>query len=308
MDIVSFLSATVIAGTPLLYATLGEILTEKSGNLNLGVEGMMLMGAVAGFISAYTTGSPLLSISMAMVAGAVGALVYTFLTVSLRANQVVTGLTLTIFGTGLSSFVGQKYVGQVVPDNVKNFFKPLDIPFLSNIPFIGKILFSHDILVYLSIIIAIVLGFYLYETSVGLNLRAVGENPSSADAASININLYKYINLMIGGAICGLGGAYLSLVYVPTWQENITSGRGWIAVALVIFASWNPYKAIVGAYLFGGLDIIGFRLENPIISKYFLDMLPYLGTIIALAVFSAKKSKKNSPPKHLGLPYFREER
>ncbi|EYE89112.1 ABC transporter permease [Fervidicella metallireducens AeB] len=308
MDMVSFLSATVVAGTPLLYATLGEILTEKSGNLNLGVEGMMLIGAVAGFISAYTTGSPLFSIGMAMIAGAAGALVYTFLTVSLRANQVVTGLTLTIFGTGLSSFLGQKYVGQVVPDNVKNFFKPLNIPVLSNIPFLGKILFSHDILVYLSIIIAIALGIYLYRTSVGLNLRAVGENPSSADAASININLYKYINLMLGGAICGLGGAYLSLVYVPTWQENITSGRGWIAVALVIFASWNPYKAIIASYLFGGLDIIGFRLENAVISKYFLDMLPYLGTIVALTVFSAKKSRKNSPPKHLGLPYFREER
>lgn len=308
MDITSFLYATVVAGTPLLYATLGEILTEKAGNLNLGVEGMMLLGSVTGFIVAFTTKNPILAIIAAMAAGSVGSLIYTFLTVSLRANQVVTGLTLTIFGTGFSSFLGKKVVGQVVPDSIKSFFAPYKIPVLGDIPYIGKIFFSHDIFIYLSYIIVIIMGIYFYKTSRGLNLRAVGENPAAADAASINITLYKYVNLLIGGALCGLGGAYLSLVYVPAWQENITAGRGWIAVALVIFASWNPYKAIVGAYLFGGLDIIGFRLENTIVSKYIFDMLPYIVTIVVLTIFSSKKSKKNSPPQNLGLPYFREER
>lgn len=308
MDITSFLYATIIAGTPLLYATLGEILTEKAGNLNLGVEGMMLMGSVIGFIVAFTTKNPILAIISAMIAGSVGALIYTFLTVTLRSNQVVTGLTLTIFGGGLSSFLGKKVVGQVVPDSVKNFFAPVKIPLLSDIPYIGKIFFTHDILVYFSYLIVVILGIYIYKTSIGLNLRAVGENPGAADAASINITLYKYVNLLMGGALCGLGGAYLSLVYVPAWQENVTAGRGWIAVALVIFASWNPYKAIAGAYLFGGLDIIGFRLENILISKYIFDMLPYAVTIVVLTIFSSKKSKKNSPPQHLGQAYFREER
>lgn len=308
MDIVAFLSATVVAGTPLLLATLGEIVTEKAGNLNLGVEGMMLLGAVTGFIAAYSTSSPIVALLAAMIAGAFGALIYAFLTVTLKANQVVTGLTLTIFGGGVSSLMGQKVVGQIVPENIKNFFSPVKIPLLSDIPFIGKILFQHDLFIYFSYILAILLGVYIFNTNKGLNLRAVGENPASADASSINVTLYKYVHILLGGALCGLGGAYLSIVYVPAWQENITAGKGWIAVALVIFAAWNPYKAIVGAYLFGGLDILGFRIQNPFISKYFLDMLPYLVTIIVLVVTSIRKSKKNAAPKALGLAYFREER
>lgn len=308
MNIELFLHAAIVAGTPLLLATLGEILCEKAGNLNLGVEGMMLMGAVMGFVTGYTTKSPALALIVAMIAGALGGLIFAVLTVSLRANQVVTGLTLTIFGTGISSLLGQKVVGQSLPESIKMFFAPVKIPVLGHIPFIGPIIFNQDLFVYLSYIITIAIGIYLYKTSAGLNLKAVGENPAAADAVSINVNLYKYINILLGGALAGLGGAYLSLVHVPTWQENITAGRGWIAVALVIFAAWNPYKAVLGSYLFGGLDIIGFRVKSTFISPYFLGMLPYLVTIIILIFISVKKSKKNSPPEALGVAYFREER
>lgn len=308
--VVSFLAAAVVAGTPLLFATLGEVLTEKVGNLNLGVEGMMLMGAVAGFYIGFLTENPLLALLAAMLSGAAGALIYAVLTVSLRANQVVTGLTLTIFGTGFAGFMGQRLVGEIVPDALKSFFKPVTIPILGQLPFVGEIFFQQDVFVYLGYLTAVLLGVYLYKTKTGLNLRAIGENPAAADAASVNVTLYKYVHILLGGALCGLGGAYLSLVYVPAWQENITAGRGWIAVALVIFSAWNPYKALLGSYLFGGLDIIGFRIQGTgfPVSQYFLDMLPYLVTMLVLTVVSMKKSKEKSPPKGLGVPYFREER
>ena len=307
---ISFFSAAIIAGTPLLFATLGEILTQKTGNLNLGVEGMMLMGAVMGFLVGFHSGNPFLALLAAMLAGAMGAGIYALLTISLRANQEVSGLALTTFGTGFSSFLGQSLVGQVTPKSISNFFNPIAIPGLSKIPVIGPIFFNHDVFVYFGYLTAILLGIYLYKTQKGLNLRAVGENPGAADAASINVTLYKYVHILLGGALCGLGGAYLSLVYVPAWQDNITAGRGWIAVALVIFAVWNPYRALFGAYLFGGLDIIGFRIQGTSIqvSQYLIDMLPYLVTIIVLVFVSFKKSQEHSPPKGLGKPYFREER
>lgn len=305
---INFLSAAIIAGTPLLFATLGEILCEKAGNLNLGIEGMMLMGAVIGFITAFKTGNPFLALMGAMLAGVAGALIYAFITVTLRANQVVTGLTLTTFGTGFASFAGQSVLGKIIPQTVKNFFHPVNIPLLSKIPVIGPVLFRQDVFVYFGYICAIAIGIYMYKTSIGLNLKAVGENPAAADAVSINVTFYKYVHILLGGALCALGGAYLSIVYVPTWQDNITAGRGWIAVALVIFASWNPYKALLGAYLFGGLDILSFRIKNPVISTYFLDMLPYAVTIIIIVLVYMKKSNKYAPPKSLGLSYYREER
>lgn len=306
--VISFLAAAVVAGTPLLFATLGEILTEKAGNLNLGVEGLMLMGAVMGFSIGYTTGNPIMAILAAMIAGALGVLIYTVLTVNLRANQTVSGLAISIFGTGFSNFVGRAIVGKNIPAHVQNFFQPVNIPGIYHIPFIGPIFFQQDILVYLGYIVAIIMGIYFYKTYHGLNLKAVGEDPSAADAASINVNLYKYVHILIGGALCGLGGAYLSLAYVPSWQDNVTAGRGWIAVALVVFAAWNPYKAIFASYLFGGLDIISFRMKNMFISQYFIDMLPYIVTILILVLVYMKKSNKNAPPKSLGNPYFREER
>lgn len=306
----SFLARAIIAGTPLLFATLGEIITERAGNLNLGVEGMMLIGAVAGFMTGLNTGSPVLAMAGGALAGAAAAFIYAFLTISLRANQVVSGLSLTIFGTGFSALVGKQLIGKVTPDNFKVFFADQNIPLLGSIPVIGPVFFRHDVFVYFGYVTAIVLGIYLYKTQKGLNLRAVGENPAAADAASINITLYKYLHVLLGGALCGLGGAYLSLVYVPAWQENITAGRGWIAVALVIFAAWNPYKALFGAYLFGGLDIVGFYLQNAgtKIPQSIFNMVPYLVTVIILVTASMKKSRNNAAPGGLGIAYFREER
>lgn len=310
MEIVPFLAHAVQAGTPLLFATLGESITERSGNLNLGVEGMMIMGAVFGFQIGFYTSSPALALLAAIIAGGFGALIFAFLTVTLRANQVVTGLALTIFGSGIAGFIGPKLSGKVLPAAVKGFFKPVKLPLLSDIPYVGPVFFSQDAFLYLGYIAVIIAGIYLFYTRKGLNLRAVGENPAAADAAGINVSFYKYINIIVGGALCGLGGAYLSLVYVPAWQENITAGRGWIAVALVIFTTWNPYKALLGSYFFGGLDVIGFRLQKYDIkvSQYIIDMLPYIVTILVLVVISLRKSKENAPPKGLGNPYFREER
>lgn len=306
----SFFAAAIVAGTPLLFATLGELITEKAGNLNLGVEGMMMMGAVIGFMVGLKTNNPMLALLAAGLAGSCGALIYAFLTVTLRANQVVSGLTLTIFGTGFASFVGQGLVGEITTPKVRQFFAKMEIPLLSDIPMIGPVFFNQDPFVYFGYVTAVLLGIYLYKTSKGLNLTAVGENPAAADVASISVSLYKYVHILLGGALCGLGGAYLSLVYVPAWQENITAGRGWIAVALVIFATWNPYKALFGAYLFGGLDIIGFRIQGSdlVVNQYFINMLPYLVTILVLVTISFRKSKENAPPSGLGVPYFREER
>lgn len=305
-----FLAATVVAAMPLLFATLGEILTEKAGHLNLGVEGLMLMGAVMGFAAGYETGSPLFAILGAAAAGVVGSLIYAFLTVSLRANQVVTGLTLTIFGTGFSSFMGKSYMGMVVPDQIKTFFAKTPIPLLEKIPFLGPIFFKQDIFAYMGYFLVAGLAIYLFKTRWGLNLKAVGENAPSADASGININLYKYVHICLGGALCALGGAYMSLVMMSVWVENVVAGRGWIAVALVIFASWNPIKAFFGAFIFGGLSILGFRLQSIGIhvSQYWVDMLPYLATIVIIVLSSRKHSKENQPPGNLGVAYFREER
>jgi len=311
--LILFLKSAVIAGTPLLFAILGAMFNERAGNLNLGIEGMMLLGAAAGFQAAIYSNNPLIALLFAMIFGSLGALIYAFLTVTLRTNQVVTGLTLTIFGTGLARFHGQKLMGMVLPEAFSKYFRPLSIPFLHKIPVLGpflSIFLEQDLFVYLGFVTAILSGIYLFRTRLGLNLRAVGESTASADASGINVTLYKYIHILLGGALCGLGGAYLSLVFVPSWQENITSGRGWIAIALVIFTSWNPFKAIGGAILFGGLDILGFRIQslNIPINQYFLRMLPYLATIIVIIIGSIRKSSTHTPPKDLGNPYFREER
>lgn len=306
----AFLTSTIIAGVPLLFATLGELITEKSGNLNLGVEGMMIMGAIIGFATAYGTHNPGLALLGAIAAGAAGAAIFAFLTISLRANQVVAGLALTMFGTGFASFMGKNYVGLVIPNAVKTFFVPVEIPLLSKIPVIGQPLFHQDVFVYLAYVCVAVTWVYLQRTRKGLNLRAVGENAAAADASGINVNLYRYVHTIAGGALCGLGGAYLSIVAVPVWQDNVTAGRGWIAVALVIFASWNPVKALFGALLFGGLDIIGFRFQSMGIhvSQYLIDMLPYAATILVLVLSTYKSKKENQPPENLSVPYFREER
>ncbi|WP_053984506.1 ABC transporter permease [Niameybacter massiliensis] len=310
MGIESFLIAAVIAGTPLLLATLGGVMSEKVGHINLGVEGMMVMGAVVGFNVGVTTQNAWLALLGAMLAGGFGALIYAVLTVSLRANQVVTGLTLTIFGTGFANFLGQNLVGQIVPEPVKAVLAPKAIPLLSEIPIIGAAFFNQSIFIYLAYIIGIILFVYYKYTKVGLNARMIGESPAAADAVGIRVELYKYLNLVIGGMLCGLSGAFLSLVYVPAWQQNITAGRGWIAVALVIFIGWHPLKAIFGAILFGALDILGLRLQAAgiQINQYFVDMLPYVVTILFLVIGSIRSGGQNLGPKALGENYFREER
>lgn len=305
--LINFLSAAMIAATPLLFATVGEILTEKVGNLNLGVEGMMLMGAIAGFLVAINTGNILLAILAAFGAGAFGAFIYGFLIISLRANQVVSGLALTTFGTGVASMLGKKVVGTRVPDSIAAFSSKIEIPILSKIPIIGPSLFKQDLFVYFGYVMVIVVAVYLYKTTSGLNAAAVGENPAAADAASISITSNKYFLTLIGGGLAGLGGAYISLIYVPSWQENITAGRGWIAVALVIFANWNPLLAFIGALVFGGLDIIGLRVNLPI-SQYLFAALPYLVTVLVLVITSMRKSGRKAGPASLGAAYFKEER
>ena len=307
---IDIFAAAITAGTPLLFATLGEIYTERVGNTNLGVEGMMIMGAVVGFSTGFLTQNAALALAGAVLAGSAGALIYAIITITLRANQIVTGLALTIFGTGFASFVGKPYVGKAAPEAIKNFFRVIEIPLLSDIPIIGEILFKHDVFVYLGYIVTFWTLIYFYKTRWGLNLRSIGESAASADASGINIDKYKYIHTIIGGALAGLGGAYLSLVTIPVWQEGVTGGRGWIAVALVIFASWKPIKAMFGALLFGGLDIIGFRLQGMGIhvSQYLIDMLPYLTTIVVLIISTRKNKPEDMPPADLSIPYFREER
>ena len=288
-----FLQTAIQTGTPILFAIVGGILCEKVGHMNLGVEGMMLMGASLGFTVACATGNPLLAMLAAGAAGAAGALIYAFITVTLRGNQVVTGLVLTIFGTGVSGLIGGWVSSEQIPQSVSSAFRPVEIPVLSNIPILGEAVFSQDIYVWL-----------------GLYVRAIGENPGAADASGINVTLHKYINILLGGFLCGLGGAYLSTAFLTTWQDNVTAGAGWIAVALIIFSTWNPLKAIFAAYLFGMLRGLNYKMQGWEIQipSQFLTMLPYIATIIVLIFIAMRKKKENQPPKALGEAYFREER
>jgi simple sugar transport system permease protein len=305
--IIAVLATAVTAGTPLLYAALGEILAERAGILNLGVEGMMLVGAVSGFIAALITGNPWIGVLASLLAGGALALIHAVLTVSLKANQVVSGLVLTIFGTGLSGYLGKPYIGQPLP----NAFKSLELGFFSDIPIIGSIFFSQDALVYLSFLLVPLLWFLIYRTKMGLNLRSVGENPAAADSLGVSVSKTRYLYTIIGGMLAGVAGAYLSLAYAPSWMEHMTAGRGWIAVALVIFARWNPIYAVIGAYMFGAIDALGFRMQmmDVEISSYFLNMLPYICTI-AVLILSTRKSQTGGvgSPKALGVAYDREER
>lgn len=305
-----FMAAVVIAATPLLFATLGEILSEKCGCLNLGVEGMMLMGAIVGFMVGFHTENPFLAVLAGFVAGGAGATIFAILTISLRTNQVVTGLALTIFGTGFSGFVGTSISGVPIPGELRHAFVSIPIPILSKIPVIGKAFFEQDILIYISFICVIGLTVYLKRTRAGLNTRAVGENAAAADASGINVSLYRYVNVIIGGGLCGLGGAYMSLVTIPVWQENVVAGRGWIAVALVIFARWKPGNAFLGALLFGALSILGYRMQaiGIHVSQHLVDMIPYVATVVIVIISTRKNRKEDMPPGDLGNPYFREDR
>lgn len=314
---INFLYAAILSGAPLLFATVGEILSEKVGNLNLGVEGMMWMGAFSGFFVAYKTESPLLAILAAFGFAALGALIYAFLTVTLKANQNVTGLTLTTFGIGLSMVMGYAMTSSMggapkVSEKFAASMASIHIPVLSNIPYVGKLLFQHNPLVYLSVVLAIICAIYYKRTRVGLNVRAVGENPSSADAAGINVTVLKYINIVVGGGLCGIGGAYMSLITANgSWQPGgIVNGSGWIAVALVIFVRWSPSKAIIGAFIFGAFNSLSNYIPASVIDIpiAFYQMLPFVLTTLVLIITSIRKNKENAQPAGCGVTYFREER
>jgi len=312
--LVSILTIAIRAGTSLVYATIGEITTERAGILNLGVEGMMIMGAVSGFAAAFHTGSAWAGVATAMAVGGLMALIHAFLTVTLRADQTVSGLALTIFGTGLASFLGQRLgpggaplVGQVGPR-----FGRVAIPGLSDLPAVGSSLFNQDLLVYAMYIFVPLAWYFLFKTRPGLHLRAIGESPQAADAVGVNVFALRYLYTVLGGMLVGLGGAHLSLAYTPGWTENLTGGRGWIAIALVIFATWNPARAVLGALLFGGVNAVQFRLQaaGTTIPAAFLNMLPYAFTIIVLVLITWWEAfrKRVGAPAALGLPYMREER
>ncbi len=317
LAIALFLQLAVQMGTPILYGTLGGILGEKAGNLNLGVEGMMLLGAIIGFITAVNNGNPVVAVLAAGCAGMFGALIYAVITVSLRGNQTVTGLALTIFGGGVAGFLGKGLASVALPASVINAFSTITIPILVDIPIIGKALFQQNLFVMAAPVIAILMAIYFKKTNIGLNHRMVGENPAAADASGIAVNRYKYVALALGGFLCGLGGAYLSLAFVPRWQDGITAGLGWIAVALVIFSTWRPLRAIFGAYLFGLLRALVFKIQGVkftifglqlSVASNILDMLPYVMTIIVLVIITFGHNRSSQPPKGLNEPYFREDR
>ena len=292
---------TLAAGTPLVYAALGELVTEKSGVLNLGVEGMMLVGAVVAFIVAARSGSPWLGVAAGMAAGAALALVFAVVTLSLQANQVASGLALSLFGVGLSAFVGLEYVSVVIEP-----IKPLDVPILSTLPVVGPLLFSWNPLVYLSLALFVAVQWFLFHTRGGLVIRAVGESPQSAHAIGHPVVRIRYLAVLFGGASAGLGGAYLSLVYNPSWAEGITAGRGWIALALVVFATWRPWRVLAGAYLFGGVTLAQFQAQalGVEIPSQYLSMLPYVATIVVLALISRDVTAiRLNAPASLGRPF-----
>ncbi|MBQ8556533.1 MAG: ABC transporter permease [Clostridia bacterium] len=322
--IIIFLQKAITQGIPLLFGASGEILTEKSGNLNLGVPGMMYMGGVGGLIGAFLyenaveTPIPIVGMLIALVCAllcsGLGALIYSVLTITLRANQNVTGLALTTFGMGFGNFFGGSLsrlaggVGQLSTQVTASAFQA-KIPGLSEIPVVGDLLFSYGWLTYFALLMTFVLSWFMFRTRIGLNLRAVGESAATADAAGIDVPRYKYLSTLAGGMMAGLGGLYFVMEYTGgTWVNNGFGDRGWLAVALVIFARWRPLNAIWGAFLFGGLYILYLYLPLNRSMQEVFKALPYLVTIIVLVITSLRKKREDQPPASLGLPYFRESR
>jgi general nucleoside transport system permease protein len=302
------LAAALASATPVLFAALGELLAERSGVLNLGLEGTMLIGAVNGFAATQTTGSVWAGIAAALVAGALFGLAFAFLVVTLRLNQVVTGLAFTILGAGLSAFIGKPYIGNPPRARVPH----PDLGALGDLPFLGRALFHQDVLVYLALVLTAVIAFYLKRTRPGLILRALGESPDVLDVLGLPIAALRYGYVMTGAALAGVGGAYLSLAYTPSWIENMTAGRGWIAIALVIFATWRPGWVLAGALLFGTVDALRFRAQlsgEALIDPHFLNMLPYVATLVVLALVSRSVVRRRlGVPAALGVAYDREHR
>ncbi len=303
MDLtIAILQGLIIAATPLVFAAIGELVAERAGVLNLGVEGMMVIGAIAGFAVTFETGSLLLGVGSAVLCGMGLAAIFGLLTQVLRSSQVPTGLALTIFGLGLAALWGQGYAGHSIAG-----LQPLHIPVLSELPVVGPVLFSHDPLVYVSVALVLATAVFLRWTRGGLVLRAVGENHDAAHAIGFPVVAVRFAALLFGGACAGLGGAYLSVVQTPFWAENMTAGRGWIALAIVVFASWKPSRALLGAYLFGGVTYLQLHAQGlgvPIDAQY-LAMLPYLTTIVVLVLISRDTAKRSlRAPACLGKPFF----
>lgn len=325
VTVINFIQRAILQGTPLLYGATGEILTEKSGNLNLGIPGIMYIGAISGVISGFMYQTsveeviPILAVLIPLFCCLLGAflvsLLYCFLTVTLRANQNVTGLAITTFGVGCGNFFGGSLIKIIKSDvpylalvDIARAFKTT-LPFAEDFGDIGKLVFSYGFMVYLAIIIAVAASVFLKKTKHGLNLRAVGENPATADAAGINVTRYKYFATCIGGMIAGMGGLFYVMDYSNgIWSNNGFGDRGWLAIAIVIFATWKPSLAILGSYLFGALYILFNYINVPMQTIPLIQMLPYVVTIIVLIVVSIRKRRENQPPAHLGLSYFREER
>jgi general nucleoside transport system permease protein len=301
MILQAILLTVITASTPLVIAAMGELVTERAGVLNLGVEGMMIMGAVAAFAASYSTGSPLLGVLGGIAAGAIFSLLFAFLTLTLVANQVATGLALTILGLGVSGQFGESFVGK---PGVR--IAALDIPVLQDIPFVGPVLFHQDIFFYLSIALVIGVNWFLFKSRTGLMMRAIGDNHTSAHALGLKVIHIRYLAVMFGGACAGLAGAQLSLVYTPQWVENMSAGRGWIALALVVFASWRPWRVLAGGYLFGAVTIgqlhaqaFGIGLPSQLLSS-----LPYAATIVVLVVISQnRRTTLINTPASLGKPF-----
>jgi general nucleoside transport system permease protein len=302
MDIFQSVLLTIAtASTPLLLAALGELVVERSGVLNLGVEGMMVIGAVCAFAAAVLTGNPWIGVLAAIAAGAILSLLFGVLALSLATNQVATGLSLTLLGIGLSGMIGENFVGRA---GIR--LPSLDIPVLTDLPLVGRLIFGQDPLFYVSIALTAAVMWFLFRTRTGLTLRAIGDNHKSAHALGINVLKYRYLAVMFGGACAGLAGAHLSLVYTPQWVENMTAGRGWIALALVVFASWRPWRVIGGAYLFGAVTIgqlhaqaLGFGIPSQLLSS-----LPYLATIVVLVLISRdRRLTVMNTPASLAQPF-----
>lgn len=288
IDIVLLVASLIVASTPILLAALGELVVEKSGVLNLGVEGMMITGAITGFAVAVETGSPVLGFLGGAAGGVALSLVFAFLTQILLANQVATGLALTLFGIGFSALMGQGYSGQHPPPTTA-----LNLGPLADIPVIGRMLFQHDWIVYLSVLLVVAVHYFLTRTRRGLILRAVGEGHEAAHALGYKVVAIRIAAIAFGGACAGLGGAYVSLVRVPQWTDGMTAGAGWIALAIVVFASWRPWRALLGAYLFGGITVLQLRLQAAgiAIPAQYLSMTPYIVTILALVLMSLRGNR-----------------
>ena len=302
MEVLPVVLTIITASTPLLLAATGELVTEKAGVLNLGVEGMMLVGAIAAFATAVSTGSGLLAILVGAFSGVAVAAIFAVLTLTFLANQVATGLALTIFGVGLSALIGSSFVGISLEP-----LPQLNVEFLSIIPILGELLFGHDVLVYLSFIMILLAGYFLSKTRSGLILRAVGESHDSAHALGYSVLTVRYLAVLFGGFMSGLAGSYLSLVYTPLWAENMTAGRGWIALALVVFGTWRAGRIAFGAYLFGAITILQLHVQGwgINIASQFMTMLPYIATVIVLVFISSDKIKiRINAPQSIGKVFY----